>query len=324
MTNEIEKRLSELEKCYPFRLIRIEGANPGNPNSGKKPIDFGWQQEVNQGDYLDVISELKRYSGLNFAIPAGQCQGFNLVVIDEDIANGKCGDQSRADLELELGSLPITWEVVTGSGGRHYYYALPDGVNVKNNIGFRPGLDIKSGGGYVVAPGSIHYSGGMYRWVDGRSPVEIDIAILPDAWVSAIAKPVREKKIGVTISGGSKFRSMSLYSDLEASVYFPGALVTKTINKFFNEVALTWKKDNPRNLPWIDYLFRAASDAERLKITIEDFTSAASSVAPLGYLTDVDVHQIYRGYLKGSVQSLIFEKNKNNNKTINGKGVSHE
>ena len=49
----------------------------------------------------------------------------------------------------------------TGGGGYHFFFKRsPAGNKVK----FRPGLDIRSEGGYIVAPPSLHSSGTRYSW----------------------------------------------------------------------------------------------------------------------------------------------------------------
>jgi hypothetical protein len=56
-------------------------------------------------------------------------------------------------LEFELGPLN-TQNIDTPSGGYHLYFKHPrDGI--KNIIAIRPGIDIKTEGGYVPAAGSV-------------------------------------------------------------------------------------------------------------------------------------------------------------------------
>jgi hypothetical protein len=58
---------------------------------------------------------------------------------------------------------------LTPGGGAHYLF-LPTGEG--NRAGFRPGLDWRGERGYIVAPPSIHPSGGVYEWVfDADTPL---------------------------------------------------------------------------------------------------------------------------------------------------------
>jgi Bifunctional DNA primase/polymerase, N-terminal/Primase C terminal 1 (PriCT-1) len=106
------------------------------------------------------------------------------IVVDIDPRNG--GDKTMASLIASHGKLPGTVVCRTGGGGWHYYFAA-------SNTGYRntkldDGIDIKTHGGYVIAPPSNHYSGGSYSWVRGHSPGEVPIAPLPDWMAKKLAK----------------------------------------------------------------------------------------------------------------------------------------
>lgn len=81
---------------------------------------------------------------------------------------------SYRDLEQRHEPLPDTLTVITGSGGYHFYYRHPDGIDIRNNASTRlgPGLDVRGDGGFVVAPPSVHPNGRTYEW-DAGQPDEI-------------------------------------------------------------------------------------------------------------------------------------------------------
>jgi hypothetical protein len=109
----------------------------------------------------DVITKWwEAWPEANVGVVTGKISG--LVVLDVDPRAS--GDKSLAELEREHGSLPTTLEARTGGGGRHIVFAYPAG-GVRTRIGLMPGLDLKSDGGYFVAPPSLHASGGRYEWV---------------------------------------------------------------------------------------------------------------------------------------------------------------
>jgi putative DNA primase/helicase len=86
----------------------------------------------------------------------------DIFVLDVDVKKGAKGYESLAALETEHGKLPDTLRATTWSGGKHYVFRYP-GDPVKNRTGFRPGLDIRGDGGYVlVAPSEI--GGNAYQW----------------------------------------------------------------------------------------------------------------------------------------------------------------
>jgi hypothetical protein len=84
--------------------------------------------------------------------------GDGLAVLDVDPRHG--GFASLAELEDEHGIIR-TLTARTGGGGIHLYMA----GDLPARSGFRPGLDLKSEGGYVVAPPSLHASGARYEWI---------------------------------------------------------------------------------------------------------------------------------------------------------------
>jgi hypothetical protein len=60
--------------------------------------------------------------------------------------------------------------VYTPRGGRHLYVAPSGDGNAAN---FRPGLDYRGAGGYVVAPPSIGPNGKRYDWI---TPLALGVA----------------------------------------------------------------------------------------------------------------------------------------------------
>jgi len=117
----------------------------------------------------------------------GVATGAGLVVIDIDPRHG--GDDGFDDLRGRLGALPDTVEAITGSGGRHIYLALPEGVTVRNSAStLAPGVDVRGDGGYVVAPPSGHVCGKAYGWELSSRPDEVDVAPIPQAWLDAMTK----------------------------------------------------------------------------------------------------------------------------------------
>lgn len=82
----------------------------------------------------------------------------NIVVLDDDTLTEK--------------PLWDTLTVRTGRG-RHYYFAYP-GFAVRNSTKHVSStIDVKSDGGYVLAPGSKHISGAIYTIENDREPAEL-------------------------------------------------------------------------------------------------------------------------------------------------------
>lgn len=116
----------------------------------------------------------------NIGIATGQIS--NLVVVDVD---GKEGEGSLARLFKKYGKLPRTPKVRTGKGV--HYYLRPGAKPVGNSVGrLGSGIDIRGDGGYVVAPGSIHRSGKLYKFLPGRDLNDIKIAKIPKSLRKAL------------------------------------------------------------------------------------------------------------------------------------------
>jgi hypothetical protein len=146
----------------------------------KRPL-VRWQRfQTEPADAATIRRWLQRWPQANLAIVTGAVSG--LVVLDVDPAHG--GTDSLAALERRYGSLPETIEVRTGGGGSHFWFRHPGGF-FANRIGFRPGLDLRGDGGYVVAPPSLHPSGRRYLFAVDHHPAEVEIAPLP-AWLATL------------------------------------------------------------------------------------------------------------------------------------------
>jgi hypothetical protein len=77
--------------------------------------------------------------------------------------------------------LPDTRMHQTGSGGFHILLKHPPGIVIKNTSGkLAPGLDIKTDGGYIVAPPSTHTSGRAYTIARN------DILADPPGWLLSL------------------------------------------------------------------------------------------------------------------------------------------
>lgn len=105
-----------------------------------------------------------------------------LLVVDVDIRDGKPGEESLDNIQLEWGDLPQTLTAVTASGGRHLYFW---GSAKSRNSEIGEALDVKSEGGYVVAPGSRLTDEGECRWENSTSPAEA-----PE-WLIKVSQPAR-------------------------------------------------------------------------------------------------------------------------------------
>lgn len=87
-----------------------------------------------------------------------------IVVLDVDPRNG--GEDTLRQLVERHGALPETLTCRTGSGGLHVW--LSYGGKARGRLA--AGIDVKTNAGYLVAPPSLHATGGRYEWVhQGRT-----------------------------------------------------------------------------------------------------------------------------------------------------------
>lgn len=96
-----------------------------------------------------------------------------LVCVDIDPRNG--GNESLEQLVASDVMAGGAANVVTGSGGRHFYFAAPDNCDprrgwrgpngqYRTSVLLAPGVDFLAGQHFVVLPYSPHKNGGLYTW----------------------------------------------------------------------------------------------------------------------------------------------------------------
>ena len=141
------------KKGYSVIPLREGSKLPATPNGFK-----------NASKDEDVLKEwLKLNPSFNIGIATGLVSG--LTVVDVDVKNGHKGKESLKSLNL-----PPTLTVKTPTGGWHLYFKY--NPSIKSAIGILDGIDIKSDGGYVVAPPSTTPEG-VYEFVNDHEIVEL-------------------------------------------------------------------------------------------------------------------------------------------------------
>lgn len=149
------------------------------PRGSKSPAIPWAQYQTAAPDRAQVVEWLRRWPVGNWAVILGPVSG-DLAVIDFDAVD----DYERWALAWpDMAQLAPT---VRTARGVHLYFILPGARSAKLA---EFGGDLKAGGGYVLAPPSLHPSGVLYRWERGHvsgfvpqigSLDEIGIAILQD------------------------------------------------------------------------------------------------------------------------------------------------
>lgn len=132
----------------------------------KKPL-VEWKQFQTEKPSNEEVFEwfAVKFLNANLGVVTGKASG--IVVVDIDPRHSGSNDEF-AILE--------TLAVKTGGGGYHYYFRYEEGL--QNQVGIKPGIDMRAEGGYVVAAGSVHQSGKGYEWIG--DPQTTPILPLPD------------------------------------------------------------------------------------------------------------------------------------------------
>ena len=151
--------------------------------AGKHPRIKNWGEEATT-DEDKITGWWDKTPLANIGIPMGEKSG--LVALDVDTRHN--GDKSLATLIEEFGELPKTITATTGGGGKHYVFKYTEELALKNVVGFRDGLDVRTQGGLIVAAPSTHHSGNRYAWDAGLSPFECEAADMPSWLVDEIRK----------------------------------------------------------------------------------------------------------------------------------------
>ena len=121
-------------------------------------------------DFADIGEWWRRWRRANVGVATGT--GSGIVVVDVDLP------LAFASLDALVHKLPRTRVALTGGGGLHLLYRgdrdrppLHNHASRLPGLGDLPGVDLRAERGYVVAPPSIHRSGGRYEWLDEQSEI---------------------------------------------------------------------------------------------------------------------------------------------------------
>lgn len=134
------------------------GANCAS--AGKHPITTGWQNTPPLS-VPDILETWARHPLANVGVATGAPSGFFVLDIDPDAG----GFDSMRQIVTQHGSLPTTAVQQTGSGGWHYLFAMPPGMDVRNKqhsarwLGGLPGIDVRGTGGQIVIAPSVSGKG---------------------------------------------------------------------------------------------------------------------------------------------------------------------
>lgn len=134
---------------------------PLAPNSKKGQVLQSWKYEATTD-----IEKIRQWWDANPNYNIGIAPDEKLLIVDVDVKNNHFGFES---LKKYGNYLPTTAKVETPSGGIHLYYNVKE--KFSNRTDLYDGIDVKTAGGYVVAPPSV-IDGKSYEWVNKEPIVE--------------------------------------------------------------------------------------------------------------------------------------------------------
>jgi hypothetical protein len=111
------------------------------------------------------------------------------LVLDHDDRNN-FGDDIKSNLRERFDLDPANCPTVDTANGFHLYLRVPKGFKARNTIPDLQSVECKGLGRYVVAAGSRHPSGKLYRWRKDR-PTLKDAPMAPAKLLEAIKRPER-------------------------------------------------------------------------------------------------------------------------------------
>lgn len=135
---------------FGWRVLPLHTVENGLCSCGKDDCGSAGKHPFTKNGAKDATADtgkIRKWFSNGRKLNIGICAGrkSKLVILDVDPAHG--GDES-----LKQYSVPETAEVITGSGGRHFYFSLPEGFSVRNSAGkLGDGLDVRGTNGYCAA-----------------------------------------------------------------------------------------------------------------------------------------------------------------------------
>lgn len=148
-------------KLFPATLI----------DGQKIPLINGWREKATTDPvqikaWQDEFRDRLRF----FGAPTGAINGF--FALDIDIKTNGWETVKQHNLVI-----PKTFSQRTLNGGTHFFFKAPPGVQIKNRVGFLPGLDIRGDGGWCA-------------WYGIDTDWSVPIADAPDWLLNLPSKPV--------------------------------------------------------------------------------------------------------------------------------------
>lgn len=139
-------------------------------NRQKRPLIKWAPFQVEKASEQQIRDWWEKWPNANIGVACGAVSGVDVLDLDTE--------QAYADLQEYY--LPDTFQTpaVKSPKGRHLYFRHRIGLS--NGVRVVAGTDLRTHGGYVIAPPSINGDGTAYAWIDGLAPKDCAFAEWPD------------------------------------------------------------------------------------------------------------------------------------------------
>lgn len=201
----------------------------------KRPL-AAWKAFQEQYARMEQVEVWFDGTDNNLGIVSGKLS--NLTIVD-------CDSQEAIEFFESRDYVPTLQ--VTTAHGRHYYYQYVEGSSNFQAKKEWPGIDLRSEGGYVVAPGSTHPSGAVYSWAN-----DLLVAKAP-AWLferpPQNAQDAQERDFSPSPDVGDIFAPCAVGGRNMALTRAAGKLLANLPFGEALQLCQMWNRTNPVPLP---------------------------------------------------------------------------
>ena len=189
------------------------------------PLKLGMKAPATSSGLKDAKPDASDITG-NYGVHTGR-SGLVIVDLDDYVSGNGVADFIR---EFEL---TPTFSVITGSGGRSWWYQAPEGSKYRSaqNFAGYTGVDIKAGESYALGPGcQLHPSqikegatgNGSYEWDSGVGVKEF--SELPPKLAAKLEEAARPKVVAVSDTPHEAYDAMDDATKARVDKYVATAL----------------------------------------------------------------------------------------------------
>ncbi len=152
----------------PYDFLRLNlsivpGKSGTHTDEDKRPCIKWKEYQTRLPTRREIDDWLRQWPRCNWLLITGGMS--NVVVLDIDSQEGVEEVKRRGGFDKET-------PIVRTAKGWHIYFQHP-GFGVRNRVRFIPGCDLRGDCGYVLAAGSVHPSGAVYRWIHSMEDYEL-------------------------------------------------------------------------------------------------------------------------------------------------------